>query len=131
MVKFNTNEKPMHFGAKKSTFDKADSSRKNMTDAEKVLWQNLKGKQVLGLRFRRQHPIGQFIVDFYCHKTKLIIEVDGEIHQNILNKEYDDERTYELNLLGLHVIRFTNSQVLNQTKSVVKIIKDYCESNLA
>jgi very-short-patch-repair endonuclease len=130
MAKFNNNEKPMHFGATKSTFKKADELRNRMTNAEHILWQHVNKKKILGLRFRRQHSIGQFIVDFYCHQIKLVVEVDGEIHDNKHNIEYDKQRTYELKKLGLEVIRFKNDQVLNQIDSVIQEIKKYCEFKL-
>jgi very-short-patch-repair endonuclease len=130
MAKYNNNKKSMHYGATKSTFKKADDLRTTMTTAENKLWEHLKGKQILGLRFRRQHPIGQFIVDFYCHKSQLIVEVDGEIHNNTFNREYDNQRSYELNNLGLTVIRFTNDQVIKQIDNVIQKITEYCQTKI-
>lgn len=74
----------MFYGASPNSFDKAKLLRNNMTEAEKILWEKLKNRNIFKARFRRQHPIGIFIVDFYCHDYKLVIELDGEIH---LNKE--------------------------------------------
>jgi very-short-patch-repair endonuclease len=73
-------EKNMYFRAKPDTLETASILRKNMTYSEKLLWNKLKGKQISGLRFRRQHPIDIFIVDFYCHTVRLVLEIDDEIH---------------------------------------------------
>ena len=116
----------MFYGASSSTFKKAEELRLNMTKAELFLWQHLKKNQLLGLRFKAQHPISQFIVDFYCHKAKLVVEIDGEIHNSPESLEYDKNRTYELEKFGLKVIRFTNFQVLNEIYYVLEKIKDAC-----
>ena len=87
----------MFYGAKAHIFEKAKLLRKNMTEAELLLWKQLKGKKMLGLRFRPQHPIDIFIADFYCHPIKLIIEVDGGTHLSLQQKEYDIGRAAELN----------------------------------
>ena len=113
----------MFYGASPEIFKRAGELRKNMTEAESKLWSLLRKKQVEGKRFRRQHPIKSFIVDFYCHECKLVVEVDGSIHQLAEQKEYDSGRTYELEQLGLKVIRFTNNQVLKQPEKVIELIK--------
>ena len=112
----------MFFGANRKIFQNAELLRKNMTIAEKLLWERL-NKNQLGVRFKAQHPMDMFIVDFYCHKYKLIIEVDGEIHLN--QKDYDEGRTAELNRFDLTVIRFTNEDVVNEIEKVVSEIKMY------
>jgi len=113
----------MFYGAKRTIFQNAFDLRKNMTLAEKVLWERL-NKSQFGVRFKAQHPIDIFIADFYCHKYRLVIEVDGEIH--LSQKEYDENRTAELeNRWGLTVIRFTNEEVLNDTDRVIEDIKRY------
>ena len=99
--------------------EERDRLKAEMTDAEKLLWENLKTKK-LGVKFRRQHIIDRFIPDFVCLTHKLIIEVDGEIHK--FRKEYDENRTVELNDLGYRVIRFTNEQVLTNIASVLDSI---------
>ena len=114
-------QKDFYFGAEKHLFDKAKELRSNMTKAEKLLWEQLRKKQVDAYTFRRQHPIFRFIADFYCHKAKLVIEVDGDIHE--LQKDYDIGRTEELSDLGLKVIRFTNEEVINDIESVIDKIK--------
>ncbi|MHB0754797.1 leucine--tRNA ligase [Polaribacter sp. M15] len=102
--------------------EKAKENRNNPTEAERVLWQVLKGKQ-LGLKFRRQHLIDYFIVDFVCLRLKLVIEVDGDYHNSEEQIEKDNERTKILEDLGYDVIRFTNKQVIGDTESVLKKIK--------
>jgi len=82
-----------------------------MTGAEKILWKELKNRNLNGLKFRRQHPIHFYIADFYCHEKRLVIEVDGEIHKRRAVKEHDENRSAELDRLGINVIRFTNDQV--------------------
>ncbi|ADQ78773.1 hypothetical protein Palpr_0617 [Paludibacter propionicigenes WB4] len=112
----------MFFGAKRAIFQNACELLKDMTAAENVLWERL-NKSQLGVRFKAQHPIDIFIVDFYCHKYKLVVEVDGEIH--LSQKEYDEGRTAELERFGITVIRFTNEEVLNDIDKVVEEIKEY------
>ena len=112
----------MFYEAKKETFLKALELRQNMTETEKILWSKL-NKNQLGVRFKAQHPIDIFIVDFYCHSCRLVIEIDGEIHQ--FQKEYDDGRTIELQNLGLTVIRFTNKEILYNIDQVIEKIKTY------
>ena len=86
----------MFYNAKPHIFEKAKMLRKNMTVSEHILWEELKGKKMMGLRFRPQHPIDIFIVDFYCHPIKLVIEIDGEYHQSKEQSDYDIGREGEL-----------------------------------
>ena len=116
----------MFYGAKRTIFQNACELRKEMTPAEKVLWNRL-NKSQLGVRFKAQHPIDIFIADFYCHKYKLIVEVDGEIH--LSQKEDDENRTAELERFGLTVIRFTNKEVLNDVEKVVDEIRKIIDTN--
>ena len=117
----------MHFGASKEIFQYAEALRKNMTEAEKIIWERA-SKNQLGIRIRRQHPIWKFIADFYCHELKLIIEIDGGIHLRSENKEYDISRDISLNELGIEIIRFTNDQVINDTKRIIGEIKRTIEA---
>jgi len=111
----------MYYRARPATLETARMLRNRMTNSEKLLWEKLKGKQLLGLRFRRQHPIDFFIVDFYCHDARLVIEIDGEIHKD--QAEYDDGREAEIERFNIKVIRFTNYEVNNDIESVIaKII---------
>jgi very-short-patch-repair endonuclease len=86
----------MFYGASPIIFERAKLLRESMTEAEKRLWLFLNKNKIMGLRFRAQHPIERFIADFYCHAIKLVIEVDGDIHKNQENQEYDIGRTAEL-----------------------------------
>ncbi|MDP4222873.1 MAG: endonuclease domain-containing protein [Bacteroidota bacterium] len=114
-------EKYMYFKAKAETLGTARLLRKNLTYYEKLIWEKLKGKQIPGYRFRRQHPIDFFIVDFYCHEVMLVVELDGEIHNH--TQEYDDGRSAEMEKYGIKVIRFTNKEVEENIESVIKRIK--------
>ena len=96
--------------------------RSNPTEAEKVLWEIVKGRKMTGYKFRRQHIISNYIADFVCLSEKLIIEVDGLHHQLPENRISDDERTQDLNRLGFEVIRFSNEQVLGQPDKVINTI---------
>jgi leucyl-tRNA synthetase len=114
---------------KKTITQLARDLRKNQTDSEKLLWQNLRNRKLNGFKFNRQFPIvyGRnfdgtslfFIADFYCHEKKLIIELDGKIHE--FQKEYDKERDSILNQLGLNVIRIKNEELENISQVLEKI----------
>ena len=94
--------------------------RHDMTPAEKLFWSKVGGKQFYNLKFRRQHSIGNYIVDFYCPERKLIVEIDGDTHtdQKIMNN--DEVRTNYLRSLGYEIIRYTNRDVLKNTEGVVQ-----------
>jgi very-short-patch-repair endonuclease len=96
--------------------------RQQSTEAEKLLWTELRNKKINGLKFRRQHPIDKFIVDFYCHEKKLAIELDGGVHDKKVNKEYDEARTAMLAGLNVIVLRFKNEDVINNMKDVLEKI---------
>tara|TARA_R110000751_G_scaffold210384_1_gene314105 strand:+ start:17098 stop:17499 length:402 start_codon:yes stop_codon:yes gene_type:complete len=112
-------DQSMWKGASHELFDIARILRKNMTEAETKLWDNLKGNKLRGLKFRPQHPIHIFIVDFYCHQLKLVIEVDGGYHEKENQKVLDIERSDTLKELGLHIIRYTNSEILDDMEKVL------------
>ena len=116
----------MFYNAKPHIFEKAKILRDNMTSSEKRLWEYLRGKKMLNLRFRPQHPIDIFIADFYCHPLKLVIEVDGGIHKSRDQKEYDLNREAELNSWGIKVIRFTNEAVEHNIGFVISEIERIC-----
>jgi very-short-patch-repair endonuclease len=117
--------KDMHIGAKPELFKYAQEMRKNPTEGEKVVWNILRKFRHHGYIFRRQHPVDIFIADFYCHKLKLIIEVDGGVHDSDQAIEYDDGRSGELEKYDLNILRFTNEEVLNETEKVTLIIQNY------
>ncbi|MBT9312757.1 endonuclease domain-containing protein [Leptothoe kymatousa] len=95
--------------------------RKNMTIAEQTLWTALKARQLDGFKFRAQHPIGRFIVDFYCPACRLMIEIDGAIHDTQL--DYDIARTEQLERYGYQVLRFTNDDVIHHLSDVLTTIR--------
>lgn len=96
--------------------------RKNMTDAEKFLWSKIRGKQIRGLQFYRQKIIGNYIVDFYCPKVKLIIELDGSQHYSDEGKEKDKIRDNYLRANGLKVLRFSDIDVFENIEGVMEKI---------
>jgi len=104
---------------------KARNLRNNVTFSERVLWKYLKSSQMKGYRFTRQKPIGNYIVDFYCSKLQLIIEVDGDSHNE--KQEYDRKRQKELEDKGFHSLRFDGYTVIKQTESVLTVIADKIE----
>ncbi|MGI9948559.1 endonuclease domain-containing protein [Vibrio hyugaensis] len=95
--------------------------RSNMPKPEEVLWQRIRRKQ-LGVKFRRQHGIGRYIVDFYCAELSLVIEIDGDSHFSTEGKEKDTKRDAFIEALGIKVLRFTNEEVMKQTESVLERI---------
>ncbi|GGG38337.1 endonuclease domain-containing protein [Hymenobacter glacieicola] len=97
--------------------------RRHSTEAEDKLWQALRNRQLAGIKFRRQHSIDRYIVDFVCLKHKLIIEVDGEIHNQPDQQDYDAGRSALLQELGYRILRFSNDQVLHELDQVVVTIK--------
>ncbi|PSB20357.1 endonuclease domain-containing protein [Phormidesmis priestleyi ULC007] len=99
--------------------------RQNLTPAEERLWQALKNRQLNGWKFRVQHPIESFIVDFYCPQHRLVIELDGTIHDQQV--EYDAARTEKLNHLGYRVIRFRNREVISDLRRVLQQITNAIE----
>ncbi|OGO07477.1 MAG: hypothetical protein A2Y92_04365 [Chloroflexi bacterium RBG_13_57_8] len=98
--------------------------RANMTFAEKRLWERISRRQIKGYRFCRQKPLGNYIVDFYCLKAKMVIEVDGGIHLSRENRENDKNKNVYLKSLNLSVLRFTNDEVLINIEKVVNKIKN-------
>ena len=100
----------------------AKDNRSMMTDAERYLWNYIKNEQI-GVRFRRQHIIGDYIVDFICLKQKLIIEVDGGYHNNPTQQQKDRIRQNWLESMGYKVLRFNNNDIFHQIESVITIIK--------
>jgi very-short-patch-repair endonuclease len=111
-----------------SVFSNACKLRENPTEAEGLLWLALKDNQVDGYKFRRQHPISIYIADFYCHKLKLVIEIDGGYHLSEEQQLLDKERTVALEFNGLKVIRFSNKEVVLMLSEVINKIKDFTKS---
>jgi len=117
----------MFYNASPEIFEKAKQLRDSMTETEKKLWEYLKGKKMMGLRFRPQHPIFRFIADFYCHPVKLVIEIDGGIHKSRDQREYDINREDEINNLGIEIIRFKNEEIENDFQYVLEKISAICQ----
>ncbi len=102
--------------------------RSNMTDVEQLLWQHLRRKQILGVQFYRQKPIGQFIVDFYAPAIGLVIELDGGQHFEQNTLKHDQERDDFLRQQRLQVMRFDNTQVMKETESVLAMIFEFART---
>ncbi len=118
-------DKPRRWRASAQIQARARQLRRTMTPAEAKLWQHLRNGQLNGAWFRRQHPVGPYIVDFFCTKAKLVVEVDGDTHADPRQAAYDAERTEWLNTQKHYrVIRFWNSEVMNNTASVLAQIAE-------
>ena len=104
----------------------AKSMRHSSTNAELLMWQLLRSKQFMNLKFRRQHVIAPYIVDFYCHEIGLVIELDGSQHGTDEAIRYDVERTKFLEALGLKVVRYWNNDVLSRTDVVLENLWEVC-----
>ncbi|HPR73620.1 MAG TPA: DUF559 domain-containing protein [Bacteroidales bacterium] len=115
------NESKHHHGSSLAIKSKARDLRKAMTYSEMKLWKRLRGRKLKGRFFRRQHPYGMYILDFYCFQADLVIEVDGGIHR--FKENYDAERTEFLEATGLKVIRFKNDDVINRIDWVIEEIE--------
>jgi very-short-patch-repair endonuclease len=115
-------EDNLHKGAHPWLFAYARQNRKQQTKAEEILWDKLRNGKILGYKFRRQHPIYDFIADFYCASCSLVVEIDGAYHEVTDQAAYDRERTFILNEINVKVIRFTNKEVLENIDFVLEEI---------
>jgi cyclase len=106
-----TREPSFFFQTDERTMELAKRLRRLMTPTEKLLWKRLKARNVAGAKFRRQHPIGCYVADFYSHESRLVIEVDGPIHEKPERREHDLNRDAEMERLGIKVLRFTNEEI--------------------
>ena len=122
------NEERVSKKAREGLIERARQMRKEPTSAEALLWTRLRKKQLDGLKFRRQHIIHYFIVDFYCPTAKLAIEIDGPVHDE--QEEYDEERDKILQELGYQVVRFKNADVERNLDEVVTRIYDLCRRRI-
>ncbi len=104
--------------------DAARDLRRNMTDAERLLWRHLRGRQLGGCKFRRQHPVDRYVLDFFCVEARLAVEVDGGQHDDEKARALDAERTRFLNEQGIRVLRFWNNEVLSNITGVLESIAD-------
>jgi len=110
------------FRPTKEMVELARMLRRNETPAERALWNELRGRRFHGFKFRRQHPIDCFVVDFYCPERKLVVEVDGGVHLSKLQQDADAERQAWLEGLGLHVVRVSSDLVLADIRAALQII---------
>lgn len=117
----------MYYGALTRNFEYAKQNRVDSTPAESALWEELRNKKLKGYKFRRQHPVGIFILDFYCHAAKLAIEIDGEYHLEQEQQLYDRARTELLYQAGIKELRFTNQDILTNLPSVLGTITQILE----
>ncbi|MCG8449889.1 MAG: endonuclease domain-containing protein [Pirellulales bacterium] len=104
-----------------TTKQRAKSLRANATEPERILWSALRGRQVGGLKFRRQHPIEPYIVDYYCAEASLVVELDGRSHDEKI--EYDNQRSAKLRKLGLTIMRVPNEEVVDNLEAVCEAIQ--------
>ena len=111
--------------------DKSRQLQSNLTDSEKALWSRLRSKQVLGIQFYRQKPIGEYIVDFFAPKAKLAVEVDGSQHVEEKQAKKDKNRDDYLASLGFKVLRFTSREVLKEREAVAEVIYRTMKENLS
>ena len=116
------NKKGIH--TKKSLEKYRKYLRNNSTPAERFLWSHIKSKQLDGLRFQRQHSINNYIVDFYCAKYKIILELDGEVHNHPEAEEKDELRGKELENLGYYILRFENKMAFENLEHIFEWIRD-------
>jgi very-short-patch-repair endonuclease len=121
------NESKQNLGASHNIKTKAKELRKQMTDAEKILWDHLRKRKQQGFYFRRQHPYNIYILDFYSLKANLAIEIDGPIH--LARKDYDEDRTKFLESSGLKVLRFKNEDIELKIDWVIEVINRYLSNN--
>lgn len=113
----------MHLNASPRIFRNASELRKNPTPAEEKLWEYLRDRRMEGEKFRRQHPISTYVLDFYCYRLRLGIEIDGQQHSRVDQDFYDEDRTDNLSGYHLHIIRFTNDQVIGAIEIVLDKIR--------
>ena len=114
-----------YYNAPEETFDTAKYLRRKITKAEKNLWYELRRNNLKGYHFRRQHPIAWYIADFFCHKAKLVVELDGEVHDSEEMKEHDRVRDETMENFEITVLRFKNEEVFESLDRVVKEIKKH------
>ena len=114
----------LHKGATGKLYEYGKDLRQTSTKAEDVLWQHLRNKKLDGLKFRRQHPLDNFIADFYCNEKKLVIELDGSVHDEKEIQQYDKARTNDLKELGVLVIRFRNEEIIKNIDKVLEKISE-------
>ena len=106
--------------------DIARELRQNLTQSEKLLWEKIRNKQLDGYRFRCQHPVYRYVLDFYCHEAMLAVEIDGDVHEK--REEYDQYRGELLQHIGIRTLRFTNKEVISNVEEILNTIHSILES---
>ena len=112
----------MHHKTSPEIFRRAKELRSRLTPSEAMLWERLRANKLNDLHFRRQHPVANYILDFYCHEHRLAIELDGKIHDQKDQKERDLGRENNLRALGIHILRFDNDFVIQETTEALRRI---------
>jgi len=112
---------------RRNNIEQCRTLRKNQTDAEKKLWTILRNRQLKGIKFRRQFPVGGYIVDFYCPEYRLAIEADGGQHYELKGRQRDELRTKKLNRLGVEIVRFSDRDILTNIDGVYEAIQKTIE----
>ena len=108
-----------------SAYRIARELRLTPTEAEETLWALLRNRQLNGKKFRRQHPIANYVVDFYCHESKLVVELDGDVHEEVEAKEQDQLKTAWLIETGITVLKFCEDEVIDNPQNVLQKIAEY------
>jgi very-short-patch-repair endonuclease len=125
-VKDKDYKQNLHRGAKPPIFENARALRQRETVAEKLIWSRVRNRKLNGRKFRRQHAIDRYILDFYCHECRLAVELDGGGHLKKEQREYDELRSKVLGEHNIKVIRFQNEDVINDLERVLEeIVKSY------
>lgn len=118
----------MHYSNDPGNKEYRQLLRRDQTPTERMLWRYLQRKQILGLKFRRQHGFGCYVMDFYCPTIRLCIEIDGEVHNDEKVKKKDEDRTTFLNSKGITVLRFSNEEIEKNCQQVAEQIKEFINS---
>ena len=115
----------LFYNASKLTLQRARELRKSLTPAERKLWEVIRNGKLDGYKFRRQHPIYRYIADFYCHELRLVVELDGRVHDEANQQEHDNNRDLVIREFGIQILRFKNEEVMNDLKNVLEKIKQF------
>ncbi|HTE32798.1 MAG TPA: endonuclease domain-containing protein [Chryseolinea sp.] len=116
-------DKELHFGASPKLFQYARINRRPLTPSERKLWNCIRSGRLKGFKFRRQHPVADYIVDFFCLQCKLALEIDGGYHRDLEQIKYDNDRNRVLAEFGIRTIRFTNTEIDEDLPMVVREIE--------
>lgn len=115
----------LFYSASKLTLQRAKELRKSLTPAERKLWEVIRNGKLDGYKFRRQHPIYRYIADFYCHELRLVVELDGRVHDESDQQEHDINRDLVIREFGIQILRFKNEEVLNTPEKVLEKVKAF------